>query len=541
MDANQVGFVHELSWEEIKTMLDNALTIKPRRQLSVQFSGGEPTLSPYFLDAVRYARKVGYNSVQAATNGIEFAKDPEFCKQAAEAGLRYAYLQFDGIGNEANSHRAVGNLFDVKLRAIENLWKNGVDIVPVITIINGINNEQVGAVVRFALDNPKKIPFLSFQPVSFTGRDEAVTDDRRQAQRYTLSHLAHDVKNQTGLGEPVRDWFPISFMSTFSDFADLVHGPEADWGQLSCGCHPNCGIGMAIMVDKETKEAAPVTAFLNADRLAKDIARINDAARGRKASVIGVSLALLRNYNPFKAPTHFKLTDLIAKFDKCFGMSNKAQSGGYGKVSGDRTMEDIDKRRQDRWNFLFIAGMWFQDLFNYDFRRTEMCIIPYGTQQGEISFCAYNTGVGWRNIIENMHKNATVAEWYKNHGKHEIYAKGKSVNLGSYEHSLVIDADDAARVRHLEHDIPLTAAEENRIRRKMALEEQARVRAIYEELVLKKPQTSVVQIGTVCDIAKAVPANFTNANKPIGIAPANGNGSAAPKSKEAAAEAVAGD
>jgi hypothetical protein len=186
--------------------------------------------------------------------------------------------------------------------------------------------------------------------------------------------------------------------------------------------------------------------------------------------------------------------------------------------------------------------MWFQDLFNYDFRRTEMCIIPYGTQQGEISFCAYNTGIGWRNIIENMHKNATVAEWYKNHGKHEIYAKGKNVNLGSYEHSLVIDADDASRVRHLEHDIPLTAAEENRIRRKAALEEQAKVRAIYEELVLKKAQPTVVQIGTVSDIAKAVPASFTNANKPIGIAPANGNGNSAPKKNtEAAAEAVAGD
>ena len=238
MDANQVGYVHELSWEEIKTLLDNAISIKPRRQLSVQFSGGEPTLSPYFLDAVKYCRKIGYQSVQAATNGIEFAKRPEFAKQAAEAGLRYAYLQFDGIGNEANSHRAVGNLFDVKLRAIENLYSAGVDIVPVITLINGVNNEQVGAVVRFALDNPKKIPFLSFQPVSFTGRDEAVTQERREAQRYTLSHLAHDVKKQTGLGEPIRDWFPISFMSTFSDFADLVHGPNADWGQLSCGCHP---------------------------------------------------------------------------------------------------------------------------------------------------------------------------------------------------------------------------------------------------------------------------------------------------------------
>ncbi len=307
MDANQVGFVHELSWDDIRTLLDNAITIKPRRQMSVQFSGGEPTLSPYFLDAVRYARKVGYNSVQAATNGIEFAKSPEFCRQAAEAGLRYAYLQFDGIGNAANSHRAVGNLYDVKLRAMENLHSNGVELVPVITIVNGINNEQVGRIVQFALDNPKRLNFLSFQPVSFTGRDEAITDERRMAQRYTLSHLAHDVKNQIGLGEPARDWFPISFMSTFCDWADMVHGPNKDWGQLSCGCHPNCGIGLAIMVDKETKEAVPFGAFLNVDQLAKDVARVTDAGRGKFLSVLGMALAVARNYSPFAAPKHFSL------------------------------------------------------------------------------------------------------------------------------------------------------------------------------------------------------------------------------------------
>src|SRR5438270_732940 len=423
MDANQVGFVHELTWEEIKTMLDNAITIKPRRQMSVQFSGGEPTLSPYFLDAVRYSRKVGYQSVQAATNGIEFAKSPEFCKQAAEAGLRYAYLQFDGIGNAANEHRKVGNLFDVKMQAIHNLHNAGVDIVPVTTIVNGINNEQVGHIIQFALDNPKIISFLSFQPVSFTGRDEAVTDERRVAQRYTLSHLAHDVKNQTGIGEPTRDWFPISFMSTFSDWADLVHGPSADWGQLSCGCHPNCGIGMAVMCDKETKEYVPVTAFLNAEQLAKDVAKINDAAQGKKWSMLGVTLSLLRNYNSFTSPKHFKMTDLLAKFDKCFGGTKR----NYGKVTGDRTMQDIQKRRADRWNFLFVAGMWFQDLFNYDFRRTEQCIIPYATQEGEISFCAYNTGVGWRNIVEKMHMTATLTKWYEDHGKHEIFAGNKAV------------------------------------------------------------------------------------------------------------------
>jgi uncharacterized radical SAM superfamily Fe-S cluster-containing enzyme len=509
MDANQVGFVHELTWDEIKTMLDNAITIKPRRQMSVQFSGGEPTLSPYFLDAVAYARKVGYNSVQAATNGIEFAKSPEFAKQAFEAGLRYAYLQFDGIGNAANSHRLVGNLFDVKLQAIENLHNAGVDIVPVVTIVNDLNNEQVGRIIQFALDNPKRISFLSFQPVSFTGRDEAITDERRHAQRYTLSHLAHDVKNQTGLGEPTRDWFPISFMSTFSDWADLVHGPDKDWGSLSCGCHPNCGVGMAVMIDKETKEAVPVTAFLNGDTIAKDIAKVNDAARGKWMSIAGMTLALLKNYDPFKSPTHFQFTDLLKKFDKTFGATGK----DYGKVSGDRTDSDIEKRRRDRWNFLFIAGMWFQDLFNYDFRRTEQCIIPYATQEGEISFCAYNTGVGWRNIVEKMHMTATLTKWYEEHGRHEIFAGNKKVSLATTDHTLKLVQEHVdAEANHTLDDLGIAKnarqekfkARDEKIKQEA---ENARMLALYKEHVLgeKAPEDKggFVPLGSIGGIKPA--------------------------------------
>jgi 7,8-dihydro-6-hydroxymethylpterin dimethyltransferase len=512
MDANQVGFVHELTWAEIQKMLDDAITIKPRRQMSVQFSGGEPTLSPYFLDAVRYSRKVGYNSVQAASNGIEFAKSKEFCRQAAEAGLRYVYLQFDGIGNAANAHRKVGNMFDVKVRAIENLHEAGVEIVPVTTIVNGINNEQVGKIIQFALDNPKIISFLSFQPVSFTGRDEEVTDERRHAQRYTLSHLAHDVKNQTGLGEPVRDWFPISFMATFSDWADLVHGPEADWGSLSCGCHPNCGVGMAVMIDKETKESVPVTAFLNGGQLAKDVARVNDAARGHFLSLFGMALALARNYDPFQSPTHFKLVDLLKKFDKGFG-ATKGADKKYGSVKGTRTLEDIERRRKDRWNFLFIAGMWFQDLFNYDFRRTEQCIIPYATQEGEISFCAYNTGVGWRNIIEKMHMTATLTKWYEEHGRHEIFAGGKKVGIDQYASKLKLNAEHVNADEQHDLDklgIAKNAREEKLRAREAKLKqdaENAKMAKLYREHVLgEKPQEGFVSLDSIGS-AKPAPKN----------------------------------
>jgi len=501
MDANQVGFVHELTWEEIKTLLDNALSIKPRRQMSVQFSGGEPTLSPYFLDAIRYARQIGYDSVQAATNGIEFAKSPSFAAQAAEAGLRYAYLQFDGIGNAANSHRNVGNLFDLKLRAIENLHSNGVEIVLVTTVVNGINNEQVGRVVKFALDNPDRIALVSFQPVSFTGRDEAVTEERRKAQRYTLSHLAHDVKSQLGIGEPARDWFPLSFLSTFSDWADLVHGPDAAWGHVACGCHPNCGVGMAIMVDKETREAVPVTAFVNADQFAKDVARINDWARSRWISAAGMALALVRNYDAFHAPTHFRAVDMLKKLDKGLG----ATGHDYGDVSGKRTMADIFRRRRDRWNLLFIAGMWFQDLFNYDFRRTEQCIIPYATQEGEISFCAYNTGVGWRNIVEKMHMTATLTKWYEEHGRHEIFAGGKKVRLSSTEHHLVLkeeivtnesqhDLEQLGIAKNAREEKVRARAERNKSANKLD-DENLRMAKLYREFVLKEqPVPALVQI-----------------------------------------------
>src|SRR5262249_49136227 len=139
------------------------------------------------------------------------------------------------------------------------------------------------------------------------------------------------------------------------------------------------------------------------------------------------------------------------------------------KVSGDRTMEDIERRRKDRWNILFIAGMWFQDLFNYDFRRTEQCIIPYATQEGEISFCAYNTGIGWRNIIEKMHMTATLTKWYEEHGRHEIFAGGNSVALDSLDHSLVLRPE--LITEDVQHDLEELGIARN------AREEKQRARA----------------------------------------------------------------
>ena len=240
--------------------------------------------------------------------------------------------------------------------------------------------------------------------------------------------------------------------------------------------------GIELVIDKETKESVPVPQFLNIPGLVADMRKVTDAARGKTFSNLMMGLALLKNYRPFRSPSRFTLLDMFKKFDKSFGLT--------GKDYGSRPEE----RRDDPWNFLFVAGMWFQDLFNYDFRRTEMCIIPYATQEGEISFCAYNTGHGWRNIIENMHMNATVAKWYEENGRHEIWAGGKNVDLNSYEHALQVNQEDADFVKE-RTDSPQTARDEKMMRRKAA-KEAAQVRDYYEETVLnKKKKKDLVELN----------------------------------------------
>ncbi len=425
MDANQVGYVHEPTFEDTKAILDRAVSFKPRRQIIILFSGGEPTLSPYYLEAVAYARKVGFYRILAATNGIRFAEDIEFCKQAKEAGQHGVYLQFDGVSEEKNKHRGVGNLFDVKLRAIENLASVGIKVTLVTTIVNTINNDAIGQIVEFAAKNIDKVQTIAFQPVSFTGRDEDVPDDVRIKQRYTLAGMAQDLEDQLGGNlKALRDWFPLSSYSAFTSVMDMLQGADAPWGWSSCNCHPNCGIFTLMVVNRQTGAWTPLFDFFNYEQFMKDVAVITDTARGRKLSYAQLGMAIMRNFQPARAPEGFPISQILNLFKPSSTNSNSDRNDRMKQQAAADDPNDV-------WRVLCVEGMWFQDLFNYDFRRTEMCVIPYGTQEGEISFCAYNTGVGWRQIIENMHKTAGLAEWYQEHGRHAVYAKGKAVpNIG---------------------------------------------------------------------------------------------------------------
>src|SRR5437764_6873323 len=135
------------------------------------------------------------------------------------------------MSREKNKHRGVGNLFDVKLRAIENLASVGIKVTLVTTIVNTINNDAIGEIVEFAAKNIDKIQTIAFQPVSFTGRDEDVPDDVRIRQRYTLACMAGDLETQLGGNlKALSDWFTLTLYRAYTSVMVMLTGEDATWG-----------------------------------------------------------------------------------------------------------------------------------------------------------------------------------------------------------------------------------------------------------------------------------------------------------------------
>ena len=420
MDANATTYVHELSMEDIKSVFARAMSFKPQREINVLFSGGEATLSPVLLDAIRYSKSVGFHRVHVATNGIRFAQDPAFALEAKAAGLHAVYLQFDGVVEAKNRHRGIGNYMEVRHRALENIAAAGMRTTLQVSVINGRNNDGLGEIVRFAIQNVDKIHGVIFQPVMFSGRDERISDEERYALRYPVSQIAYDLQEQTSVDwQPMRDWFPVSAYGIFAHLCDVLR-PESKIGSLFNDIHPNHGIFSPLLVDTDSKQMFPIGAFFDLEQFMRDIVAITDSGRGPVITKALVSLSVFRNFNHKRAPSGFELRHIPALLEDCF----------Y-RVSG--SCENWSERADSyngRWKIVMINPMSFQDAHTYDFATIADSATPVATQEGEIGFSAYNSA-GWRRIVEHVHQTATLTEWHQTHPRHQIYAHDKRVDLDS--------------------------------------------------------------------------------------------------------------
>ena len=394
-NANVQGYVYEPDLDHIRKMLGALRGEQPVAGRVVQFSGGEPTIHPRWLDALRLAKEMGFSHIQAATNGIKFA-DLEFARQSKEAGLQTLYLQFDGVCDDIYKRTRGQSLYETKLQAIENIRQAGMKIIFVPTIVKGLNDHQVGDILRLALENIDVVSGISFQPVAFTGR---INRRELEAKRFTLADLAHSVADQTGICDVYSDWFPLSCVTPFSKLISALKGEE----NVTLSCHPHCSMGTYLFVDDQTKTAIPVTRFIDIPALLQDM---DEISRKTKKSVFkvftGVSAwnSLHKHYKPELAPPGLTFNKFLQTLQ---GFTDKK----FGREGMDGTFT---------YRTLMVAGMHFMDSYNYDVERVKRCVIHYAAPNGLLyPFCSYNSGPVFRDKIEK--KYSVSLETYEGNAK----------------------------------------------------------------------------------------------------------------------------
>ena len=426
MDANQLDHVYEPDLHEIKTLLDHAMSTEPKREFNILFTGGEPTISPHFIDAVEYASNIGLKRLHVATNGIKFAEDAGLARAARAAGLHGVFLQIDGMTEEKNAHRGVANYLDVKLKAIENISAAGMRVTLQVTVINGVNNDALGPIIEFAAKHSESVFGVLFQPIMFSGRDEEVDDETRYRKRYTLSQLASDLQTQTTMNlEPLRDWWPMACYSVFSTLVDMLQ-PNRDRGSVFVNSHPDSAVFSAIVVNRQTGEWYPLGSFFNIDRFLCDLEDIIDFARGSTLSKAQVALSVLRNLNAAKAPKGLRPIDLYRIFQQCMLRAVAGKNDDWSEQLYDH----------DRWAIMFIGGAWFQDLFNYELPNIHTSTAVVADAGLDTAYCAgaevafsFKNAGGWRQIVEAARCAPSLSQWHREHGRHPIYSNHQFVPI----------------------------------------------------------------------------------------------------------------
>lgn len=184
--------IYEPSLKDIEFYYDRIL--QQSGVCNVQLSGGEPTVRDDLKEIIKIGKEKGFDFIQINTNGIRIGEDENYLKELKKAGLSSVYLQFDGTEDEIYKKIRGRKLLKTKIDAINNCSKHGIGVVLVPVIIPGINDHNIGEMIKFALSYTPVVRGIHFQPVSYFGRIEnKPTDD----DRITLPEIMEKIDIQT--------------------------------------------------------------------------------------------------------------------------------------------------------------------------------------------------------------------------------------------------------------------------------------------------------------------------------------------------------
>ncbi len=382
-NAATTGYVYEPSKWEIQEMFENLRRNDPVPTTALQFSGGEPTIREDLFELIRIAKELGFRHVEVNTNGLRLAQSVDYCRGLMEAGMSTVYLQFDGVTSDVYEFTRGCNLLDVKMKAIENCRKAGLNsVVLVVTLVKGVNDHQVGDIIRFAVENFDVVRCVNVQPVSLCGR---IPEREREKMRITIPDFMKLCEEQTSGKIKVSDFYPVPTVVPISRAVGALKNKR----YVEFTAHPHCGMATYIFV--ENGEIVPITRYGNVEGFMKAMDGVyGDAVKGHtkraKLRLVGalrhVKFGLLRRY----------VWPIL-------------KTGSY-EALGDLHMK-----------MLMISAMHFMDPYNFDLERVQRCCIHYAVPDGRIiPFCTMNS-IHRAKIEERL--GIPLDEWRRRH-KEEI-------------------------------------------------------------------------------------------------------------------------
>ena len=360
-------------------MLENLRLNSPVPATALQFSGGEPTIREDLPELVKAAKELGFRHVEVNTNGIRLAQSADYCRTLCEAGVSTIYLQFDGLTSDVYKFTRGVDLLETKMKAIENCRKGGLkSIVLVVTLVKGVNDHQMGDIIRFAVENFDIVRCINVQPVSLCGR---LPEEEREKMRITIPDFMRLCEEQTKGKVKMNDFYPVPTVVPISQAMGAIKHKR----YVEFTAHPHCGMATYLFVEKG--EIIPITKYGNVDGFVKTMEKVyEEAAKGHETRAKMRLLGALR---------HVK-----------FGMLRKylmpvLKTGSY------EALGDLQRKT------ILLSSMHFMDPYNFDLERVQRCCIHYAVPDGRIiPFCTMNS-IHRPEVEKRL--GVPLSQWQKKH------------------------------------------------------------------------------------------------------------------------------
>ena len=195
----------------------------------LMLSGGEPTVRDDLPDIIRSLLDLNVTRIMINTNGRRIVRDEKFLKFLHDHRKKVeVYLQFDGLRPTTHLALRAEDVAAEKLNALKLLNEAGVFTTLVMMVKRGVNEDEVGDVLRLGLEMPR-CAGLAIQPMFGSGR--ALPYDPRN--RTTPTGVLRRLGEQTNGVVDWTDFIPLPCShKDCCDITYLIKTVDGSWKSI---------------------------------------------------------------------------------------------------------------------------------------------------------------------------------------------------------------------------------------------------------------------------------------------------------------------